>query len=445
MACMKRLASRIGSFWSDRSGNIAIIFGLAIVPVMGLMGMALDYSFASKVKTELQAAADDAVLVAVTNTAMSLPAATVQQQVVDYFNAQATNRRVNFPNPATATVTDSGVTRTAVLSFTASVPTSLLGVVGLNSIAIAGSSTASNQFPPYIDFYLLLDNTPSMGVGATPTDVQTMVSHTSDKCAFACHQMDKSPNDYYGLAKNLGVTMRIDVVRTATQNLMDKAMNTETVPNQFRMAIYTFGASAQNAGLTNIFALSSDLASAKTAAGVIDLMTVPYQNYADDTDTDFDAVFTSMNNNEITNPGDGTAAGKPQKVLFFVSDGVADEVNASCNKPITTGSDPKTNKSYKRCQEPINVSLCTAMKNRGIQIAVLYTTYLALPTNNWYVTWIDPFNKGPYNPSINSEIAQNMKNCASPGFYFEVSPTQGISAAMNALFQKVVQVARLTK
>jgi len=85
------------------------------------------------------------------------------------------------------------------------------------------------------------------------------------------------------------------------------------------------------------------------------------------------------------------------------------------------------------------------MKNRGIKIAVLYTTYLALPTNAWYMTWIDPFNQGPYNPSVNSKIAQNMQACASPGFYFEVSPTQGISTAMNALFQKVVATARLTK
>ena len=38
-----------------------------------------------------------------------------------------------------------------------------------------------------------------------------------------------------------------------------------------------------------------------------------------------------------------------------------------------------------------------------------------------------------------------MKDCASDGFYFEVSPTQGISDAMTALFQKAVLQARLTK
>jgi hypothetical protein len=37
-----------------------------------------------------------------------------------------------------------------------------------------------------------------------------------------------------------------------------------------------------------------------------------------------------------------------------------------------------------------------------------------------------------------------MQSCASPGLYFEVSPTQGISAAMSALFQKAVADARIS-
>ena len=68
-----------------------------------------------------------------------------------------------------------------------------------------------------------------------------------------------------------------------------------------------------------------------------------------------------------------------------------------------------------RCQEPLTVDNCTTLKSRGIQIAVLYTTYLALPSNPWYMTWIDPFNQGPFGPSPNSQIAQNMQSCASPG------------------------------
>ena len=39
------------------------------------------------------------------------------------------------------------------------------------------------------------------------------------------------------------MTIRIDVLRTATQKLMDTAQSTATFSGQFRTAIYTFGTS----------------------------------------------------------------------------------------------------------------------------------------------------------------------------------------------------------
>jgi Flp pilus assembly protein TadG len=433
------------SFGRANSGNIALTFGLTALPISMSVGAAVDYSLANRTKTTLNEYADAATLSAVSKSAMSLTASVAQTNAVNFFNAQAASLKRGSVGSVSVSVTDSGNLRTALLNYTANVPTAFMGVANINNITVSGSSTAASATPTYIDFYLLLDNTPSMGVGATPADVTKMVNNTPDQCAFACHQLDISPNDYYGLAKKLGVTTRIDVVRSATQQLMDTATTTQAVASQFRMAIYTFGSTASNAGLTKIFSLSSSLSSAKTAAANIDLMTVPYQNYASDTDTNFDDVFPDMNN-EISTPGDGSKSSSPQKILFFVSDGVADAANLStCSQPTTGGQDPQTGTKYTRCQEPLNVALCTAMKNRGIKIAVLYTTYLALPTNGWYMSWIDPFNQGPYGPSPNSKIASNMQSCASPGFYFEVSPTDGISNAMNVLFQKVVQSARLTK
>jgi hypothetical protein len=224
------------------------------------------------------------------------------------------------------------------------------------------------------------------------------------------------------------------VLRTATQQLMDTAAATQTYSSEFRMAIYDFGGSSDTQGLRALFALSSSLSSAKTAAGNIDLMTVNGQNDNNDQDTGFTTIFPAINS-AISAPGSGVSSA-PQKYVFFVSDGVADESNTSCLKPKSGTS---------RCQSPINTSLCTTLKNRGIKIAVLYTTYLALPTNNWYNSWIAPFNLGPYGPSPNSEIALDMASCASPGLYFEVSPTQGISQAMSTLFQKAVADARISR
>jgi Flp pilus assembly protein TadG len=429
-----RLLQALRDFRSADDGNVAIMFAALCFVLIAFVGAAIDYSFANRTTAKLNTLADAAALAAVDQQALSLSIADAQATATNMFNAQAANVAPINNFTVSATVTDNGLARTAVVNYTANVPKTFMGLTGNSTTDVTGTSTAVSAIPTYIDFYLLLDNTPSMGVGATPADVATMVNHTPDQCAFACHDLT-NPNNYYNLAKNLGVTMRVDVVRSATQQLMDTATAAETLPDQFRMGIYTFGSSASSAGLTTITPLTSNLSSAKTAAANIDLMTVNGQNQNNDQDTNYDNVLPNMNN-AIPTPGDGSTSSSPQKILFFVSDGVADENDPSlCSEPTTAG----------RCQEPINVDLCTAIKARGIKIAVLYTTYLALPTNNWYNTWIAPFNAGPYDPSVNSQIAANMQSCASPSLYFEVSPTDGITQAMTALFEKVVAQARLTK
>jgi len=109
-----------------------------------------------------------------------------------------------------------------------------------------------------------------------------------------------------------------------------------------------------------------------------------------------------------------------------VADGVGDSYKPSACTKKTTGG---------RCQEPIDTSFCAPLNARGVKIAVLYTTYLLLPKNSWYNTWISPFQ---------SQISTKMAECASPGLYFEVTPTDGIADAMKALFLKVAKQPRLT-
>ena len=428
----------------DKRGNVAVIFTIACVPLITAVGCAIDYSRATQTRSKLQAAADAASVGSIAKASPAFVAAgsmtsdgSIPAGVTDaknIFDANRANLTGYTLNSVTPTVVKSGSTVTSTVTFSANINTMFLGLIGKPSMTVTGTSTSTANMPLYVDFYLLLDNSPSMGVAATPLDVSTMVNNTSDKCAFACHDYN-DPNNYYNLAKTLGVTTRIDVLRTAAQSLMDTAKATQTYTNQFRMAIYDFGASSKTIGLRALFSLSASLSSAKTAAGSIDLMGVYGNNdaYTADKDTQFSTVFPAINT-AITSPGAGTSAA-PMKYLFFVSDGVADEYNAGCSKPTVSSG---------RCQSPIDVSLCTTIKNRGIKIAVLYTTYLQLPTNSWYMTYIDPFNQGPFGPSPNSQIAQNMQACASPGLYFEVSPTQGISDAMNALFKKAVADARIS-
>jgi Flp pilus assembly protein TadG len=441
-------AQLLGRFRRDQRGNIAVIFALSLIPVLSCIGCAVDYSRATQLRSKLQAAIDAASVGSVSKKSPAFIAAgsmtadgPIPAGVTDatnIFNGNMSGTAGYTLNSMSAVVMKSGGSVTSTTTFSAQVPTTFMNVIGKSAMTVTGASTSTSNTPVYIDFYLLLDNSPSMGVAATPADITQLQAKTGG-CAFACHDTTSS-NSNYDIAKTWNITTRIDVLRTATQQLMDTASSTATYPNQFRMAIYDFGGSSATIGLRSLFSLSSSLSSAKSAAGNIDLMSVAGQNdaYTADKDTPFTTIFPTINS-AISSPGTGTSSA-PLKYLFFVSDGVADESNASCLKTMTNST---WGNIAPRCQSPINPALCTTLKNRGIKIAVLYTTYQP-PTDDWYNGWIAPFNAGPYGPSPNSEIAQNMQSCASPGFYFEVSPTDGISQAMNTLFQKAVSDARIS-
>jgi Flp pilus assembly protein TadG len=192
---------KIRHFGRQQAGSIPMMVGLAIIPVMGFMGAAVDYSTANKAKAKLGAAADAAALAAVDHQAISGTASDAQTTAQNVFNAQATNLGNATVNSVSVNVNDSTSGRTAVVSYTATKPNLFMGSVGIPNTTINGSATASAGLSTYVDFYMLLDNTPSMGVGATPGDIATMVNNTPDQCAFACHDLNNSSN-YYNLQKS---------------------------------------------------------------------------------------------------------------------------------------------------------------------------------------------------------------------------------------------------
>lgn len=426
------------NIWQDKAGNFGVLTALLIVPLFGAAGVALDISQAMAVKEDLQQAADAAALAAVAKMSPQVEAArkmagdgTIELpegEAFNFFSSDKVGRDDFDVDNATVSVVKKGNAVLSSVQFKATVKTTLTALLGKDFVTVSGQATAKYETEMYSDFYLLLDNTPSMGVGATPSDVKTLVGNTKDKCAFACHIVKDGvadKNSYYYLAKNLGVTTRINVVAQATAALMDTATSLRKTSNQYRMAVYTFGEKAEDAKVLEVVPLTTDLATAKKKAATIDLMSIPYQGYNNDQQTDIDGALTQVGA-KMGTAGDGTSTATPDKVVFFVSDGVGDSYKPStCTKKSTGG----------RCQEPIDTKFCTALKQKGYRIAVLYTTYLPLPTNAWYNTWISPFQ---------SQISTRMQECATPGLFFEVSPTQGITDAMAALFKRVITAPRLT-
>ena len=431
-------------FSRDRRGNVAIIFALSMIPCVFLVGMALDFTSAAQKRVQLNAAADAAALAAVTPSMMTQSTANATTAATNAFNAVASNMAGVTSVTPTIAVSTSGLTRTVSVSYTANSTNAFPDVLKLltgtsqTNWAISGSSTSTATSSPNIDFYLLLDNSPSMNIAATSDGIATMVAATSAQggCAFACHESHPSsdnlgnPNgeDNYTLAANLGVTTRIENMAAATSALTSTATTVGAANHAtYRMAVYTFNYS----GTSTVQTLTSNMATVATAASGIDVLEVydnnclTASNCNNDTDTDFNSAMSSLNGIMPT-PGTGSSSSTPQEVLFLVSDGVDDKISASCSETLDGN----------RCQQPFSTTWCTTVKNRGIRIAVLYTEYLPLPTNAWYNTWISPWQP---------TIATNLQSCASTGLYFKITTDGDISTAMQALFEQAVATARLTQ
>jgi Flp pilus assembly protein TadG len=408
--------SRVKQFLHDRAGNLSAMFSLSLIPVVCIIGMAVDFTQSARRKAALDSIADSASLAAVTPAMLAKPDQASVNTATTLFNSQVSSIAGIGATTLSVSTQDSGLYRTVTVSYQTTSQALFGGLTGKSSLPLTGTSQSTASVPPNIDFYLLLDNSPSMAIAATTSGINTMVANTPDQCAFGCHESDTAPNDYYGLARSLGVTLRMDLLRQATQNLMSTAQSAANSNNaHYRAAIYTF-----NTGFNTITSLTSSLSAAQSQASNIDVYEVPYQNWSNDAITNYTNAMNQINAT-MPNPGNGTnqAGDTPQEVLFFITDGVEDQmVNGS------------------RVQSMMDPSYCTTIKNRGIRIAVLYTTYLPLPTNAWYNQYISPFQPN---------IGPNLQSCASPGLYFQVSTNQDISAALVALFNKAVATAHLTQ
>jgi len=94
----------------------------------------------------------------------------------------------------TSTMTKTGIKLASVVSFSAQVPTTFMKVVGYQNVTVTGTSKASASLPPYLDFYLMLDLSGSMGLPSTDAEQTRLASVNPDDytvytggCTFACH------------------------------------------------------------------------------------------------------------------------------------------------------------------------------------------------------------------------------------------------------------------
>jgi Flp pilus assembly protein TadG len=158
MSAWTKFRSALRAFRVAHAGNVAITFALATLPIIAIVGFAVDYSRANAVKAAMQAALDSTALMiskeAATDTNTQLQTNAQKYFLALFARPDATNVTV------TANFTTDGGTSVVVNGAT-DVPTSILSAIGYGVITVSGSSTAkwgSNL----LRVALVLDNTGSM-------------------------------------------------------------------------------------------------------------------------------------------------------------------------------------------------------------------------------------------------------------------------------------------
>jgi hypothetical protein len=418
---------------ADARGGIAVIWGASLLPAIMLFMGGLQYAAALSAQDKLDAIADSASLAAVSTAAATQyqnNGTTQQAYATSLFSGQAALLKGVSVTSLSVTVTptaasqNSPATLTATVTYSATVNSFLPGMLGSFFTTINGTATATSSLPTYMDFYLLLDDSPSMGIGATPADI-TAMQNANNGCAFACHSPHATDGTYpgYTLPAVPGTQLRIDALRNATNQLISTAIAKEAVANQFRIGVYTFANT-----VTTVSDLSTNLTAAQTAVNAIALPVT-------DIGTQIGDAVNWLSQNKVTASGTG-ASNSPIKWVILVTDGVDDQAFN-----YTPGS-------YDTLQSPVGTwygtpysavmhsEACTSLKTKGVNVAVLYTQYDPL-SDTRYTQMVQPFA---------SNIATKLQACASsPSLFFQADDATQINSAMQAIFAlALAKAAHLT-
>lgn len=424
------------ALWRDRSGSLPIALALSL-PVMVLATAAtLSYVSSNNLKNRLAAAADSAVL-----SVVSQPGTQVgdkgsddddkRQTMVDTYFKRNAGADYAFVKKTKAKINKANGTITATLDWTAQSATVLPGITPVDTFQISGSSSATSAEPLYIDFYILIDASGSMGIGASSADQTKMQNGMG--CTFACHLEGQDD-----VAHSLGAKLRFDVVKEAVTSMIAAAKTKAMINNEFRFSIYKF-----SNRLTKVRPLTPDNAavSSALAAMTLDGNYNPQGGGTEGSGTNFNKVLADMQK-EVGTPGDGKTPGKPLVFFLIFTDGVGDDAfeqggSAWIKDPLFSIYQPVIydNNQYITGFDP---SLCKPFKDKGISVMTLDIGYV-IPPGSGDQRYIDIGN------ILKPKIMDNMRACASRETYAHQaeSPAE-IQRAITLMFEAAYSKARLT-
>jgi Flp pilus assembly protein TadG len=189
MLAKKAAHMLMARFWNNNRGGVAPILAIMIVPLIGVVGAAVDYTRASAARTAFQNSLDATALM-LAKSAISQTAEELQNSASSIFNAEFTRTDVQDVT-VTAQYSSIGGSQVTV-NGSASLPTDFLNVLGFSTIPISATSVAT-WGNSRLRVALVLDNTGSM----SSDDKMTALKTASHNLLTQLENAATQPEDVY--------------------------------------------------------------------------------------------------------------------------------------------------------------------------------------------------------------------------------------------------------
>jgi len=158
-----RSGRQLARFAGAEQGNIAVIFAIALVPVLTFIGAAIDYSRAANARTAMQAALDStALMLSKDLSAGTITTSQISSKAQSYFTGLYTNTSAqSLSISATYTAASSSSNATVQVTGSGSIPTEFMKIAGFPNLGF-GATATSTWGANLLRVALVLDNTGSM-------------------------------------------------------------------------------------------------------------------------------------------------------------------------------------------------------------------------------------------------------------------------------------------
>jgi Flp pilus assembly protein TadG len=193
MAVRHALQGALSEFGRSDRGNIAVIFAIALVPILTFIGVAIDYTRANAARSSMQAALDStALMLAKDLSDGKIAVSDINAKAQTYFAALYTNTDAKSVSISASYTVSSSIGSTIQVSGSGAVTTDFLKVAGFPNISFSNSSTSA-WGNVRMRVAMALDNTGSMADDGKMPAMQQAAKALVDQLG----ALAKTPGDIY--------------------------------------------------------------------------------------------------------------------------------------------------------------------------------------------------------------------------------------------------------